>query len=232
MIEQMIGMRRKFPGYKNYAEADVNLILTTEEMKTALVVKGNYFSSCYIQNNGDGHFELKPLPVQAQLAPINGMVAEDVNADGSLDIIINGNDYGNEVVNGQYDAMNGLVLLGNGKGEFQPLRCEQSGYFLPGDAKGLAKLLVANEYSLAATQNRDKLQLFTLKQKINVIKFKNDDVSAIIALENGKKRKLEISYGTSFLSQSSRCIIADNSVQAVEVTNLKGEKRVIRPKGL
>jgi hypothetical protein len=232
MVKQMIGTRRKFLNYKSYAEADINTILSKEERQKALILKANYLSSSYIQNNGNGKFEVKPLPVQAQLAPINGIVAEDVNGDGSLDLIMNGNDYGNEVANGQYDAMNGLVLLGNGKGDFHALNFQQSGYFVPGDAKGLAKLLVGNEYSLAATQNRDKLQLFTLKQKSNVIQFKNDDVSAIIDLKNGRKRKLEISYGTSFLSQSSRFIIADNSVQAVEVTNLKGEKRVIRPEAL
>ncbi|HLL43382.1 MAG TPA: VCBS repeat-containing protein, partial [Segetibacter sp.] len=232
MVKQMIGTRRKFLNYKSYAEADINTILSKEERQKALILKANYLSSCYIQNNGNGKFEVKPLPVQAQLAPINGIVAEDVNGDGSLDLIMNGNDYGNEVANGQYDAMNGLVLLGNGKGDFHSLNFQQSGYFVPGDAKGLAKLLVGNEYSLAATQNRDKLQLFTLKEKSNVIRFKNDDVSAIIDFKNGRKRKLEIPYGTSFLSQSSRCMIADDSVQAVEVINGKGEKRVIRPASL
>ncbi|GEO11899.1 VCBS repeat-containing protein [Segetibacter aerophilus] len=228
MVKQMIGTRRKFLNYKSYAEADINTILTKEELQKALVLKANYFSSCYIQNNGNGKFELKPLPVQAQLAPINGMVAEDINGDGSLDVVLNGNDYGNEVTNGQYDAMNGLVLLGNGKGDFYALSFQESGYYVPGDAKGLARLLVGNEYSLAATQNRDKLQLFTLKRKSDVIRFNNDDVSAIIELKNGRKRKLEIAYGTSFLSQSSRCMIADNSIQSIEVTNRKREKRVIK----
>ncbi len=232
MAKQMIGTRRKFLNYKSYAEADINTILTKEERQKALVLKANYFSSCYIQNNGNGHFEIKPLPPQAQLAPINGMVAEDVNGDGWLDLIMNGNDYGNEVANGQYDAMNGLVLLGNGQGDFKALSFRQSGYFIPGDAKGLAKLLVGNQYSLAATQNRDKLQLFTLQENKKIIRFKNDDVSAMINLKDGKKRKVEISCGSSFLSQSSRCMIADGSVGSIEVTNRKGEKRRIQQSSL
>ena len=40
----------------------------------------------------------------AQMAPLNGMVAGDVNQDGFLDIIICGNDYGTEVSTGRYDA--------------------------------------------------------------------------------------------------------------------------------
>lgn len=227
MIEQLIGTRRKFPSYKSYAEADINTILSTQEKQEALIVEGNYFSSCYMQNNGNGHFDLKPLPVHAQLAPINGIVAEDVNGDGWLDIVMNGNEYGNEVVNGQYDAMNGLVLLGNGKGDFQSLGFQQSGYFLPGDAKGLAKLVTGNSYSLAATQNRGKLQLFTLKQNAKIVRFNNNDVWAIIHLKNGRKRKHEIVYGSSFLSQSAQCMIAGKEVQLIEVINRKGEKRTI-----
>jgi hypothetical protein len=227
MVKQMIGTRRKFLNYKSYAEADINTVLSKEERQKALVLKANFLSSCYIQNNGNGHFECKPLPVQAQLAPINGIVAEDVNGDGALDLIMNGNDYGNEVANGQYDAMNGLVLLGDGKGNFQSMSFQQSGYYVPGDAKGLAKLVVANQYTLAATQNRNKLQLFTLRPNRKVIRFKNDDVIALIDLKNGRKRKLEINYGTSFLSQSSRCLLVDDTMQTIEVTNLKREKRII-----
>jgi hypothetical protein len=228
MVKQMIGTRRKFLNYKSYAEADINTLLSKEDQQKALVLKANYFASSYIQNNGNGHFELKALPTEAQLSPINGIVAEDLNSDGFLDLVMNGNDYGNEVVNGQYDAMNGLVLLGNGKGDFKPLGLQQSGYFLPGDAKGLAKLVIGNTYSLAATQNQDYLQLFSLRKNSKVVRFKNEDVSAIVELKNGRKKKLEISYGTSFLSQSARLMIVDHSVQAIEVTNLKGEKRMIR----
>jgi hypothetical protein len=232
MIEQMIGTRRKFPQHKDYADADIYRLLSKEERQKAFVVTGNYLSSCYIQNNGNNRFEPKPLPVQAQLAPVNGIVPEDVNGDGWLDVIMNGNEFGNEVVNGQYDAMNGVVLLGNGKGNFETVGLHQSGYYVPGDAKALAKLVVANEYNLAATQNRDKLQVFTLRQKHKIIRFKNEDVYAIIGLSNGRKRKLEISYGNSFLSQSSRFMLANDTIQFIEVTNRKGEKRIIRPGAL
>ncbi|HTF28494.1 MAG TPA: FG-GAP-like repeat-containing protein [Flavitalea sp.] len=227
VIGQMITIRRRFPDYKTFAESDINKILNEEERKKAMVSRANYFSSCLIQNNGNNRFEIKPLPALAQLAPINGMVAEDVNGDGFADLIINGNEYGNEPVNGQYDAMYGLVMLGDGQGKFNPLNAKASGYFLPGDAKGLVKLIVNNKYHLAATQNRNKLQLFALSHTKKLIRFRNDDLFAMIRLKNGRKRKVEIVYGSSFLSQSSRFMIADSSMQSIEVTNLKKEVRMI-----
>ena len=47
----------------------------------------------------------------AQMSPLNGMVTEDINHDGSLDLMIVGNDYGTEVSSGRFDACNGLVLI-------------------------------------------------------------------------------------------------------------------------
>ena len=123
--------------------------------------------------------------------------------------------------------MNGLVMLGNGKGQFKPLSLQQSGYYVPGDAKGLAALTVGNSMAFAATQNRKKLQLFSLKQQGKVVRFKADDVSAIIHFANESKRKLEINYGTSFLSQSSGFIQVNNNMGRIEILNRKGIKRML-----
>ena len=77
--------------------------------------------SCFIQNDGDGKFKLIPLPKEAQISPLNGMLADDFDGDGNLDVLINGNDFGTEVSIGRYDALNGLLLKGNGTGGFSPL---------------------------------------------------------------------------------------------------------------
>ena len=59
--------------------------------------------------------------MQAQISALNGMVADDFDGDGNLDVLINGNDWGTEVSVGRYDALNGLVLKGDGKGNFTAL---------------------------------------------------------------------------------------------------------------
>ncbi len=75
------------------------------------------------------------------------------------------------------------------------------------------------------------LKTIMLERGQNIERIK-DYVSAIINLKNGSKRKLEIAYGSSFLSQSSRFMIANNAVQSIEVTNRKGEKRTISSSSL
>ena len=53
---------------------------------------------------------MEPLPGIAQYSAINGVITEDFDGDGNLDICINTNDYRTDPSNGRYDALNGLVL--------------------------------------------------------------------------------------------------------------------------
>ncbi len=63
------------------------------------------------------------------------MAVDDFDGDGNLDVIINGNDWGTEVTVGRYDALNGLLLSGDGKGNFTPLSILESGIYIPGNGK-------------------------------------------------------------------------------------------------
>jgi len=97
------------------------------------------------------------------MAPVNGIVVDDFNMDGNLDLLLIGNDYGNELFMGRLDAHTGLLLLGDGKGDFQPVRSAESGFLVPGDAKALVKLMLSNgDFLYLASQNRGELKAFNL----------------------------------------------------------------------
>ena len=55
-------------------------------------------------NGGNGKFQLVSLPVEAQMAPIFGIITQDINMDGFTDILLAGNDYSLELVTGRIDA--------------------------------------------------------------------------------------------------------------------------------
>jgi hypothetical protein len=144
LLKQMNSLRRKFPDYKSYATATMDQVLTEEQRKGATILQANNFQTSYLRNEGNGKFTIMPLPAQAQFSVINGMVAEDFDGDGNLDVVMNGNDYGTDVSTGRYDALNGLFLKGDGKGNFSPETILQSGIFIPGNGKALVKLKGAN----------------------------------------------------------------------------------------
>jgi hypothetical protein len=226
LIKQMIAMRKRFPLYKDYTQASIDKLLTPEEREKALVLEANYLQSAYVENKGDGTFTLHALPTPAQLAPVFGMVADDFDRDGNLDVMLVGNDFGGEVMMGRYDALNGLWLRGDGKGGFTAQSIATSGFYVPGNAKGLAQLASADGHELlVSTQNRGRLCVFRNSKSVPSIRLRPTDVSALLTFTDGKKQKVEFSYGNSFLSQSSRTLLLDPQVKVVEITDSQGHKR-------
>lgn len=228
VVKQIVGFKAKYPNYKGYATATFDQMFTKDELKGALVVKANFMSHCFVRNNGNGHFTIEPLPVPTQFSCLNGMVAEDFNGDGNLDVLINGNDFGTEVAVGRSDGCNGLLLQGNGKGGFTPVPMLQSGIFIPGNGKSLVKLKSASgNCLLAASQNRGPIKIYELKKKVINVPANANEVRAVIHYKNGKTQVRELSYGTSFLSQSGRFIMADDSMERIDITDSKNNKRTV-----
>jgi hypothetical protein len=228
LLRQINAMRKKFPTYKSYAVAGMDQVLTEAERKNALIMEANDFETALLRNDGNGVFTLVPLPKEAQLSMINGMVTDDFDGDGNLDLLMNGNDYGTEVSVGRYDALNGLLLSGDGQNGFQSKSILQSGIFIPGNGKALVKLSGVNgQYLVAASQNRGPLKVFRLKKNQKIIQLAPMDVKAVVTYKNGKTLVQEFYYGTSFLSQSGRFIRVDDQVTSVEITDSKGSRRKI-----
>ena len=155
--------RNRFDQYAEYGRTTIDSLLTPEELQGAIMLEANYMASSYVENLGQGKFALHKLPVQAQFAPVNGLLAMDVNGDAKLDLLLVGNDYGNEVNMGQYDAFRGLILLGDGQGGFQAQTSNSSGFSVRGDAKALCRITGASGQEIVvASQNRGPLRVFQL----------------------------------------------------------------------
>ena len=150
LLKQITVMRKKFPTYKSFAVATMKEVLSADERKDALILEANQFKSCFVRNDGSGKFSLHPLPVSAQLSVLNGMSVGDFDGDGNLDVAISGNDYGTEVGSGRYDAMNGLMLKGDGQGDFKAQSILQSGLYIPGNGKALVTCRSADGHELMA----------------------------------------------------------------------------------
>ncbi|MEB2780988.1 VCBS repeat-containing protein [Algoriphagus sp. C2-6-M1] len=218
--------RRKFERYKLYALSTEQSLFTEKEKEDALILTGNYDKTAYIENLGNGKFQVKRLPTLAQIAPVNGLATQDVNADGYPDIVMIGNDYGNEIFVGRLDAHLGLVLLGDGKGGFTPMSPQESGFVVPGDGKALVKITSAQgELLLVASQNRGKLLVFqnqTSQTNSRSITPDQEIMAVILELANGQKQRIETSLGSGFLSQSGREVFLPEGVTGIQLQDYKG----------
>jgi enediyne biosynthesis protein E4 len=222
--------RNQFSSFKQYGTATMQDLLKPYDLTGMLVLKANYPYSSYVENKGNHTFSITPLPEHAQVAPVNGIVITDINSDSHADAVIIGNDYGNEVFSGRYDAGTGLILLGNGKGAFTPCSSVKSGFKVDGDAKALATL--RNEMFgelLIATQNFDSLRVFSNigmgNRSVNYFRPQQLDAWALFESADGKTEKVEFYYGSGYLSQSTRSIRVTASIKKITVHDFKGNER-------
>jgi hypothetical protein len=204
IVDHMPFIKKKFLTYKEFAEATMDQLFTPEQSKDMLKLSATWFSSSFIRNDGNGRFTISALPAMAQLSCVNGMVAEDFDADGNLDLCISTNDFGTIPSLGRYDALNGLLLKGDVKGNFIALSLQESGIYIPGNGRALC-LLSSPEKSvlLAASQNRGDLKIFKLSGDNSLISIPAKAVAAELIMTDNRKRKVEFPVGSSCLSQSS-----------------------------
>ncbi|MBS1576458.1 MAG: VCBS repeat-containing protein [Bacteroidetes bacterium] len=229
VIERLPAMKKLFNNYKSFATSTMDEIFPQDKREGAIRLKATMLQSCYLKNDGAGKFTMIPLPKEAQISTLNGMLADDFDGDGNLDVLINGNDFGTEVSIGRYDALNGLLLKGDGNGGFSPLSIQQSGIYIPGNGKGLVKLSGSSgNYLIAASQNKDALKLFKLERKVKMLEAGSSDVYALIKYKNGKTEKKEFYYGSAFLSQSARFANIGENVSGIVIFDNKGGKREVQ----
>lgn len=234
MIDQVPSLRKRFNTYRSFATATFEKSFTIEELKDAFIVKSECFESSYLENKGNGKFEKRMLPLQCQFAPVFGLTAGDYNNDGHLDVLMTGNSYSTEVSTGNYDAMSGLLLIGNGKGNFQPVNSNITGFNANGDSKGMAQINLAdNSSAVLVANNNDKLRGYTFsKNKGIAIRVNENDMYIIVHKKDGTSYKQELFFGSGYLSASSRVLNYADPVISVSIFDDKGMKRdvIVRSK--
>ena len=148
-------LKKKFLHYRDYAGKTMDQIFTPEQLKNASILTVDQTQTCVFFNQGNGNFSMDPLPLRAQLSPVFGILATDLNGDGKTDLFMGGNFYGLSPQTGRFDASYGTTLLNTGNGAFQYLKPLQSGLFIRGQARDIATLRSAkgDTYIIVAINN-------------------------------------------------------------------------------
>ena len=153
-------LKSRFPSYKDYARKTMQEIFTAAELGDAVVKHAYTFATALVRNNGDGSFTLVPLPTEAQIAPVYGILATDVDHDGSVDLLLAGNFDGFKPEIGSMRASFGLLLRGNSRGRYTPVRTAESGFFVPGQSRDIQRLRGASGDLYVVSRNNDRPLIF------------------------------------------------------------------------
>ncbi len=224
--KQMVAVKGAFPLHGGYASATIDEILSPEDQKGCLILRANHMKTSYIENMGDGKFSIKALPKEAQLAPVYGMQISDVNRDGFLDVLMIGNDHGAEVSIGRLDGHDGLIMMNSGKGDWNPMKASESGFYVQGDGKSLASVFnsQSGKLEIVAGQNKGELKVFELKGDRKYLKFKDGDRYAIIHFPDGSTLRMENYFGSTYLSQSSDYVELPEGIERYEIFTKDGKR--------
>jgi hypothetical protein len=225
----------KFTSYKDFARADLGDLYTQACIDQARRFEATTLETGVLINDGDGHFEFRPLPRLAQAAPAFGVSVCDFNADGYPDIYLAQNFFGPQPETGHMDGGVSLLLTGRGDGTFAPVSPWRSGLVVPGDAKGVATtdldgdgridvVIGVNDDTVACNVARD---LSANNRVVTVaLRGRGANPTAVgarvtLRLADGRERVAEVYGGSGYLSQSTPRLTfglgSDADVIAVDV---------------
>src|SRR3989442_12700404 len=79
LVNALPYLKTRYLTYQQYAGQAVTDIFSTADFGGAVEKRAYTFATALARNNGDGSFTLVPLPLAAQLAPVYGMLAADID---------------------------------------------------------------------------------------------------------------------------------------------------------
>jgi hypothetical protein len=156
-------LREKYESYASFGAADLESVFPKADVRGARVLEAYTLATSVAINNGNGTFTLRPLPAEAQFSPTRAALAGDFDDDGRVDLLLAGNDFSMPPVFGRYDASYGLVLRGDGKGQFRAVDLE-AGITIDGQVRHIKGLRHARGGPLVVVaRNNDTLRLYRLQ---------------------------------------------------------------------
>jgi hypothetical protein len=158
LVALLPALKGKYLKYDRYKEQTVKDIFSKQELKKALKLEAYIMETSVFINNKNGSFTQKSLPIEAQFSPVFGIACDDYDGDGKKDIVLGGNFYEAKPEVGIYDASYGLLLKGDGKGNFAALSPEKSGIIVKGEVR-----------NIAAINSKKKKLIFLLNDKRPVV---------------------------------------------------------------
>ncbi|HEY5688138.1 MAG TPA: VCBS repeat-containing protein [Yeosuana sp.] len=155
---QIVGLKRKFVTYKDFAGKPIGSILEKEALKKAIILQVNELHSGYLKNEA-GTFSFVPFKNELQVSPITSFVSFDFDFDGKSDILAGGNYYGVTPFQGRFDSFPGALI----KSESKIILGNQLGLNLSGKSiRHLEILNISGKSYLMVVLNNEKTQVYEI----------------------------------------------------------------------
>ena len=157
-------LKKKYLKYESYKEQTIGDIFTREQLGNAIKLEAYEMHSSVFINSGNKTFTKKPLPTEAQLSPMYGIAVNDFDHDGKTDIVMGGNFYESKPEVGIYDASYGVLLQGDGRGNFTAVNENQSGMMVKGAVRDIVEVKSGGRQLIIFALNNEAPKIFDFKK--------------------------------------------------------------------
>jgi hypothetical protein len=158
ILEQIPSLQKKIARYADYADAQMEDLFSKEDLAAAHKVGIDMLQSVCLTRGKGRSWNVHPLPEYAQMSIINGILSAD-NEKGAPGLIIAGDFYPFRAQMGPLDAGIGLLLKGDGKGDFIPVPFAHSGLCIRGDVRNLVRVKGRKGSVIVAARNNGPLEV-------------------------------------------------------------------------
>lgn len=155
--KQMPGLKKKYLYAEDFAKAKLTGLFSREKLESATRFSAGYFSSALFINKGNLQFDVKALPVEAQLTEMRTAALVQANGDALPDILLMGNYYENNIEMGRYDAGPGTLLINRGNGSFTAEAL--NGLAVKGQVRQIAPVLINKREAYLLALNNDSARI-------------------------------------------------------------------------
>ncbi|MCW9707981.1 FG-GAP-like repeat-containing protein [Fodinibius salsisoli] len=220
-FDSMPSILRNVPSHRAYAKASVGEIfgrnfanIPYKEIKT--------LRQTVFLNTSDG-FKAHPLPAEAQFTSASYVGVADFNNDGNEDLFLGQNNFSFRKSTPRLDAGRGLLLRGDGQGQFLPVLGTKSGIKIYGEQRGagFSDFNEDRKVDLVISQNSGQTKVYVNQTKKPGISIRlvgpesNRDAigsSIRIVYQDGSKGpRREIQAGSGYWSQNSKVQVMGTS---------------------
>ncbi|MBC7829479.1 MAG: VCBS repeat-containing protein [Chitinophagaceae bacterium] len=153
-------LKKKFLKYNDYSGKTIQQVFGQDVLDRSHRNDVYLLETSVILNGQHGKFSLYPLPKAAQLSPVYGILVDDFDKDGCQDLLLGGNFFESKPEVGIYDASDGLLLKGNGQGNFLPVARTESGIVIKGAVRSIIQLNINRKEHIVVGRNNDKILFF------------------------------------------------------------------------
>jgi hypothetical protein len=135
LISQLPFLRKRFSTFRSYAGVTLEELFQHNELKEANHLVADHMSTTCFISSAAGKFKITQLPEEVQYSPVYTINTMDFNGDGKTDLLLCGNNSHTKIRLGKFDANYGILLAGDGNGNFNYIKQSESGFNIWGDVR-------------------------------------------------------------------------------------------------